>query len=111
MPAIIPPLIIPFNSHSIAIKIHITHPRASPGVQLNAGVRQLKYTCSLGVVRHGPKPGGSEAEAEAEALTELEAEAEAEAFSHLVLEAEAEAEALCTKPKPKPSFLMAYTAK
>ena len=27
------------------------HPRASPGVQLDAGVRQLQYTCSLGVVQ------------------------------------------------------------
>ncbi len=26
-------------------------PRASPSVQLDAGVRQLQYTCSLGVVQ------------------------------------------------------------
>ena len=26
-------------------------PRASPGVQLDVGVRQLQYTCSLGVVQ------------------------------------------------------------
>ncbi len=28
-----------------------SYPRASSGVQLDAGVRQLQYTCSVGVVQ------------------------------------------------------------
>ncbi len=39
------------NKNEEKIMSTTTTPRASAGVQLDAGVRQLQYTCSLGVVQ------------------------------------------------------------